>query len=259
MFDLSLPDQIMLSILASTDAVFIPDRDPCTPRRHAAVCDRRLLFTQVGIPWSSENVQRGLDETGRKQVQRALDELAGRNRVISFQPNTVKTLGVRLTEQGDQYARALAGLPGVADAVPMVERLIALEKGPDACGFLGRIWIPEPVLAGVRWGDDERRQAFVDVEERLLPALVRGWVGSNCSVYGHCWYCVRLAGRKDLRESLLPMELPSVLEQARGEYCSRIREESEGLSTAQPRCDREIGEIPMPLSPIRVSDGRNGS
>jgi hypothetical protein len=229
------------------------------PSARSSHCDRRSVFTQAGIPWSSENVQRGLDETGRKQVQRALDDLVGRNRVISFQPNTVKTLGVRLTGQGDQYARALAGLPGVADAVPMVERLTALEEGPDACEFLGRIWIPETVLAGVRWGDNQHRQAFVDVEERLLPALVRGWVGSNCSMYGHCWYCVRPAGRKDLRKSLSPMELPAASEQARSEYYSRIREEYEGLSTAQPRCDREIGEIPMPLSPIRVSDGRNGS
>ena len=254
MSDLSLSDQIMLSILAATDAVFIPDRDPKARPRHVVIYEHRWAFVKAGIPWSSEKVQPGLDETGRKQVQRALDDLVRQDRVVSFQPHAAKTLGVRLTEEGDHYARALAGLPGVADAVPMMERLLELERGPDACGFLGRLWIPETVLAGVRWGDNERRHAFVEAEEKLLPALVRGWGESNCSGHGHCWYCVWPAGRKDLQKSLPTIELPAPTEQARGKYYYRVRQELEGLAMASPQCDREIGEIPMPVCPIRLVD-----
>jgi hypothetical protein len=254
MSDLSLPDQIMLSILAATDAVFIPDRDPGARPRHAVICERRWALAKAGIPWSSEKVQRGLDETGRKQVQRALDDLVGRNRVVSFQPHAAKTLGVRLTNTGDSYARALAGLSGVADAVPMIERLMELESGPDACGFSGRVWVSETVLAGIGWGGNEHRHGSVEVEEKLLPALARGWAKSNCSANGHGWYGVWPKGRTDLRKFLPSIELPTATENARSEYYYRVREELEELATAQPRCDREIGEMPMPVCPIRIVD-----
>ena len=47
---LSLRDQTLVTVLAATDAVFIPDRDPTTRPRHQAICERRWSFPKRGIP-----------------------------------------------------------------------------------------------------------------------------------------------------------------------------------------------------------------
>ena len=250
MSDMSLSDQIVLAILAGTDAVFIPDRDPLARPRHAVISTRRWSFSDAGVPWSSEKVVSGLDEAGRKQVQRALDELVLRDRVVSFQPQAAKTLGVRLSDAGDRYARAVAGLPDVAESLAALGQLAERENDPAACRFLGRTWLPETLLAGVTWGENDRRHVLVELEEKLLPALVRGWVESNCSVHGHCWYCLRPAGREALDKPLPTAELPVQRDAARGQYYYRVRQELLGLAASRPDCEREIGEIPMPVCPL---------
>ena len=72
---MELADQILLAVLAATDAVFIPDRDPLA-RKHRVIAERRAQFPGYGVPWASEKILPGLDDLGRKQVQRALDRLA---------------------------------------------------------------------------------------------------------------------------------------------------------------------------------------
>ena len=253
MAQMSLSDQIVLAVLASTDAVFLPDRDPSARPRHAVISTRRWSFSNAGVPWSSEKVISGLDEAGRKQVQRALDELVARDHVVSFQPQASKTLGVQLSDAGDRYARALAGLPDVAESLAVVGRLAQLENDPAACRFLGRTWLPETLLAGVAWGENDRREVFVELEEKLLPALVRGWAQSNCSVHGHGWYCLRPAGHEALGRPLPPAELPVRSNAARGQYYYRVNQELLGLAAGRPESEREIGEIPMPVCPLRTA------
>jgi hypothetical protein len=251
MSELSMSDEILLAILAATDAVFIPDRDPLAHRRHAVIYERRQAFRHSGVPWASERVVPGLDDTGRKQVQRMLDDLALAGLVLTFQPKGAKTLGVRLSDTGDARARTLAGLPAVCDAVAMLGILANLERTDAACAFLGRTWLPETALAGVRWGDNSQRQAFVRIEEQLLPALVRGWAESNCSVLGHCWYAITDAGRKQLRKPVPPAsDMPSANDLARRGYYYRVEQELHALASAKPECEREIGEVPMPVCPV---------
>lgn len=251
MSEISLSDQILLAILAATDAVFIPDRDPLARPRHAVIYERRKAFAQSGVPWASEKVLPGLDEAARKQVQRMLDELALEGQVLTFQPKAAKTLGVHLSDTGDERARALAGLPALGDALRVLGQLAELERTDATSAYLGRTWLPETALAGVRWGDNARRQAFVQVEEQLLPALVRGWVESNCSVQGHCWYSLTEAGRRQISRHDTPAMLPPANDQARREYYFRVQSELHALAAARPDCEREIGEIPMPVCPVR--------
>ena len=248
---LSLRDQTLVTVLAATDAVFIPDRDPTTRPRHQVICERRWSFPKRGIPWASEKVVPGADDSLRKRIQRALEDLIGEGLVEAFQPKLTKTLGVRLTEQGDARARALAGLPQLADSIPLLQDVWQRTQGDDGAAFLGRVWIQETLLAGVRWGDHERRKAFVDVEEKLLPAMVRGYVESNCSVEGHCWYAIWPDGVKFLSQPPAPpAKLPSRNKEARSEYYWLVRHEMLALATAKPVNDREIGEIAMPVCPI---------
>jgi len=113
---LDLDDLALLAILAATDAVFIPDRNPSA--RRAVKYERR---SAPGVPWASEKALPGLDEAARKQVPRALDELSARDLVATFRPRAAKTLFVRLTDVGDERARAMAGLPRVENSLPLVE------------------------------------------------------------------------------------------------------------------------------------------
>lgn len=66
MSEISLPDQILLAVLAATDAVFLPDRDPLAHPRHAVIYERRRAFLHRGVPWASERVLPGLDDAARK-------------------------------------------------------------------------------------------------------------------------------------------------------------------------------------------------
>ena len=145
---MNLEDWALVAILAATDAVFIPSRDPRS-LRHRIICERR---SAAGIPWASERVLPGLDETARKQVQRALDELTVRNWVVTIQPIATKTLAVRLTDAGDARARALAGLPQITDSLSIIEQIRTLSTGDMACEHLGHRWVPETSLAGMKWG-----------------------------------------------------------------------------------------------------------
>ena len=49
-----LLDRIEVTILAATDAVFIPDRDPNANPRHQVISERRRTFPDRGSPWSSD-------------------------------------------------------------------------------------------------------------------------------------------------------------------------------------------------------------
>jgi hypothetical protein len=216
------------------------------------IYERRRAIVHGGVPWASERVLPGLDDAARKQVQRSLDELALEGLVLTYQPKGAKTLGVRLSDSGDARARALVGLPTLGDAVGLLAQLADIERHDATCAFLGRTWVAETSLAGVHWGEHANRQRFVEVEDRLLPALVRGWVESNCSVRGHCWYAITPAGRERLgqRAVVATAEGVASYDSARREYYHRVRQELLTLAAAKPECEREIGEIPMPVSPM---------
>jgi len=246
---MELDDQILVAILAATDAVFLPDRSPISSPRHQVICERRKYFPTHGVPWASEKAGPGLDEAGRKQAQRALEGLVAHGLVHTVQPKLAKTLGVKLTEVGDRELRAKVGLPSFDEAISALEQIAICET---ACEFVGLRWVPETALTDAQWGDDERRQEFVKLEDRLLPALVRGFVRSNCSVKGHCWYSLTKAGEKFLAKER-PNSEPAkraFTEEAKREYYYRIHEELALLAAAKPEIDREIGDIPMPLCPF---------
>lgn len=247
---MDLIDNVLISILAATDAIFIPDRDPRHPVRHVALYERRRDFPMRGVSWGSDRVLPGLGAAGRKQVQRVVEQAIAKGLVLAFKPRT-KTLGVRLTDEGDTRARALVGLPRFAEALAMLDQVRALTVALGG----GRRWIPETWLAGVEWGDNSRRRAFVAVEEYMLPALHRGLVISNGSIRGHIWYDLTPAGlavtkrRAGGKVTAAPdsMTLPAPDDEARGEYYARVRDELAALCSAQLENEREIGEIPLSL------------
>lgn len=252
---LQLEDQLMVALLAATDAIFIPDRDPMSIDRHRVICERRQRYPTAGVPWGSEKVEPGLDDAGRKQVQRVLEDLVARGLADKFRPRGAKTLGAKLTDAGEARARALVGLPQFADSLSLLADIATYQTGDNVSDFMGHTWVPETLLAGVEWGDNERRHAFVAVEDKLLPALNRGLAAANCTVRGHCWYTLLPAGEKFLKRkpgNEVPAVLPAQDDGARHDYFYRLRLEFEALATATPQNDREIGDIPMPVHGRRL-------
>ncbi len=87
----------------------------------------------------AEKAMPGLDETGRKQVQRALEDLVGQGLVDALRPKGAKTVGVRLTDAGEarvraMYATAFGRAPTrdeSADALAFVKELSAEYGKPD--------------------------------------------------------------------------------------------------------------------------------
>lgn len=256
---MDLADDILLSILVATDAIFIPDRDPRDHVRHVVLYERRRDFPLRGVPWGSEMVAPGLGDAGRKEVQRTLETLAAQGLVESFRPHGVKTLGVKLTDRSEAKLRARCGLPGMPESFAELDRLyrFLVDFDMTSCEFLGRIWTPEPTFTGVRWGDNDRRHAYVELEERFLPALNRNLLISNCSVRGHCWYSINQAGFKLAEQRAetgaipeAPADLPARDEEARCEYYTRLHDALADLRTGTPENDREIGDYPMPVCPL---------
>lgn len=245
---LEYSDRILLGLLAATDAVFIPDRDPLSRKRHTVLWERRKYFRQRGLPWSSEFVDGATDEAIRKRVQREIDRLKSARFVHAYRPQGSKTVGLRLTEAGDQYTRALAGLPTLVSSLALLPRLRELAQSDSARPWLGRTWVPETVLTGVEWGDNERRHVYVELEEQLLPAMVRGWVISNCSLRGHGWYSLVNSSPP----TSIPAKAPDQSVAARDGYYRQIHDEISALYVAKPENDREIGQIPMPVCPERL-------
>ena len=96
--------------------------------------------------------------------------------MLTYHPKAAKTLGVKLSDDGDAHARSLAGLPLLADSIPVLDEIAVLATGRGASRYLGQTWVPETVLASVQWGENDRRHKLVEIEEKLLPALARGLV-----------------------------------------------------------------------------------
>jgi hypothetical protein len=243
--------RILLGILADTDSVFMPNRN-WTGHRGAVLYERRRDYATAGVPWKSD----ALDEAGRKAAQRELEALADAGLVKTFRPKRVKTLGVKLADEGEALARAWCGLPDVELAIGMMLQAALLNDDPEtgATGD-GRVWIPETWLAGVSYGQTAEPQArlkLAAVADKMLPALARGWVVSNSSVRGHVWYAITPDGWTKLEavqeetdwQPARPAERDP---EAPDYYLARVKYNRACLDNAEPTDSREIGDVPLPV------------
>ena len=256
--------RIILGILADTDAVFCPNRSWKRPRP-TAIYEHRRDYPAGGVPWRSD----ALDEAGCKATQRDLEALCVEGMVKTFRPKRVKTLGVKLTAKGEALARALCGLPNLVQAIGGVMHATMHLEGPEAgVNWDGRFWIPETTLAGVDWvkcaADKDARHKLVFVEEIMLPALIRGWIIANADIHGRVWYSPTPEGlamieaerRKPDPPDAPPAPPPAAFdEEAADYYLERFTETAGRFDTAAPQCEREIGEIPLPVSMPRRKAG----
>jgi hypothetical protein len=247
-------DELLLTILAKTDAVFWPIRKHDVPGR-VLFYERRWAFPTAGVPWASGAVS----EAGRKAAQRELEGLQSARLVKTYNPRGGRTLGVRLTEGADDAMRRMIGLATYADSLPFLDELYRRLADGDGCNFLGRPWTSEESLTGVRWGDNDNRGYYVLLTQDLYPLLWRGLAESNASSQGHVWYGLTAAGYELARErdedEQASREYPPPPpeegdEEAFDFYHDARIEDVKTLEAGSPKDPREIGQIPMPVCPV---------
>lgn len=254
---------ILISLLAAVDAVYLPDRKPMDHHRHATIHERRAEYPAVGIALVTL-AGPGATEADRKAAGRALVALERAGLLTRHKPKWARATSLRLTEKGDRRARAVAGLLGIDDALPLLDRLHTLRTDPRCHDEQGACWISEWVLADRRPGqvatEDDRAELHVQ-QMQLLPLLVRGLVDSNCTARGDVWYAltpdgVALAERRAAGEKpKARAKLPKASAAAEDFYYERIADELSRLQTTPPRQPQEIGQLPLPVSPRNPRPG----
>ena len=245
-------NELLVQILAEIDAVFTPQRTWTRPLP-TVLYERRRDYPTLGVRWMSGKAT----EAGRKQIQRDLEELVDGGFAVSCRPKNVKTLGVRLTDFGEAYARALCGMDCLGFALEAVATVNRLADHPDAAGagcvcedLITEISHHEVGLNPDLWSQ------YLAMETIALPALVRGWMRSNSDIKGRVWYWLTDTGKSILENPPtwnfeLPDEVPGMYKA----WDDALVAAQKVLAAAKPQQPRELGYIPIPVSLPRHKDG----
>ncbi|HQL54433.1 MAG TPA: hypothetical protein PLQ87_06980 [Phycisphaerae bacterium] len=236
---------ILVQVLADTDAFWIPSRTWNRPRPTNVYFARRA-FAKGGVPWESG----GATEADRKATQRALEALAKSGAVKVRRPHRVKTLAVKLADAAEAETRKLVGLPGMYSAWLSACEVARHSKRYPQIELMTDLWVSERKLIGERPPDEYRREAVL-VEEMMLPALVRNYVGSCADRDGRVYYALTPAGWDWLDAGDAPPadDLDGEPDRdARAFYYERVRAALDRLDTADPPDQKEIGGIPLPVA-----------
>lgn len=254
-------DETLVRVLARADACQLPVRDW---RGHVPA--NRSVWLQA-LPRSGLALPcLGRGDVARKRQERSLDALAKSGLATIRTARAEKSPRITLTAAGELRARALANLPGLADALGFVADL-AERTLPEPVLFQ-HLWLAETALAGgVGWGPssaaDRRLQAVVELA--FLPAAARGWAACESTVAGHVFYRLTRGGwgllerfadgqtPPDVR-SLLDLELPNSGDAFGGLY---RREQDAALAELASAADdgrreRDIGALPLPVAATNV-------
>ncbi|MBA3936293.1 MAG: hypothetical protein H0X38_02440 [Planctomycetes bacterium] len=222
------PDRTLLAILAAVDAAFLPERPTGSNKGDVrAALLRTPYLSGVGIPWSSGRAS----AQEKMAASRVLAELEDAGQVIRHAAGQ-RTSHVRLTDAGEARARSLVGLPSLADAM-LQGRKFAKFVDP------GR-WIIEIPLAGLEMSDYPKDRGIDDplmnLEERLLPLLIRGWAQSIEDAHGHVSYRLSYAGAAAVAGKLPADPADSYDEECMNFYYDSLGRELERIRVMPAPC-----------------------
>jgi hypothetical protein len=243
-------EEVLISVLAGCDALWEPHRSwDAGP----VIDERRRLYRSAGLPWAVAKVIGGVPDTeDRKAVREAVDRLELRDLIDVGNPSGLRTTTTKLTEAGDDRARALVGLCHFADSWELLQLLYTLREDPRGVDFDGQAWASEVMLTDVEWGGEDTA-AFADVQCAMLPALCRGYVESTTSIKRHCWYALTGAGVSIAKRGTIPDpgKLPNARPDCLALYLDRLQQARRELRAAQPATIGSIGLLPFPVCPPR--------
>lgn len=229
-------DTLLVQLLAESDALFVPVRD-WTGTRSRATAQRRSHFVTKGVEWASG----AAGEDARKAAQRTLAALDSEG-MVSVGRVRGRAMWVRLTDAGEDRARALASLPRLDAGVLSVHAIAA--RSDRKAKTMDRALVSIVDLAG---GHDPHELRAV--EDMALPALLRGWICCGSDVAGRVYFWLSVAGW-GIAQRPPDVDLPDVDgdPQAIETYDSRIQAALDWLGSAPVVNPMEIGPLPIPVS-----------
>lgn len=235
-------DQVLIELLADTDALFKPYRHRGGIRAGTVYSERRNAYHEAGLLWASEEPT----DAGRKASQREL-ELCVKRKLVKAVKSQGRTSAVSLTNVGEQYARALAGNPGIAEAIPILERMIELQLESEKYYLPEfKLWVPETRLIELDWGEGDYLAELSLLQFMLAPALHRGWVHFKASWKGHGWYHPNCCKPWLLAE--IAAQLPDYDPAAGRLYDQRLAASANRLANTDADDKNSMGIIPCTLS-----------
>ena len=245
----SIENTLLCRLTGELWAVFAPWRGPWAGGgAPAAYLARQAFHSNAGLQWRNH----GRDRDERDANARALGVLEQRG-LLRRRAEKTKVVAVRLSDAGIETACAMAGAPCWQAGRDVCDRLAAVEGAQATMTHLGTRWTAEWALAGTPpcWagcGNDEagrtNRRLLSALEERAIPALVRGWLISGADQHGRVWYSLTGAA-----PPVLPATPPAKAGGA-GDFALAWREGAHTMQVrlaAAPRSEREIGLLPLPV------------
>ncbi len=244
-------DKLLCRLTGELWATFAPWRGPWNGGgATAAYQGRRAFRNGAGLRWRNK----GRDRDEREAILSVLGQLE-RSGLLVRRIEQTRVVAVRLSDVGIERACSLAGAPCWRDGREVSERLAACADERATMTHLGTRWTAEWALAGTppqwaRCGSDEvgraHRRLLSGLEERAIPALVRGWLVSGADLHGRVWYSLTDGGRAALAGSP-PEEVGGI--DAADDCALAWREGAHAMQVrlaAAPRSEREIGLLPLP-------------
>lgn len=169
---------LLVGVLAQTDALHEPLRDWSSPCRNAAVLARRQTYFHEGLPYSLG----GGDAAERQRAVRLADALENENRAI-FHRNDGVRVAWRLADAEQFKLRSMCLLTGEREMLRAMAGL--LDNATTA--------ITDPIAESTLAGEEVKSRHLL-VEECFLPALSLGLVTSSSDAAGRVYYSLSPAG-----------------------------------------------------------------
>jgi len=246
--------EILVEILAATDAIWMPLRD-WSGSRPTNVYYARSQFARHGVTWRAGN----RTETELKARSRTLQDLKDTGKVLAWQPK-LKSLRVKLTANTEAEARRWCKLPPLAAAVATTREIAKhSDRKPT---LLNRFYVAETVLNdGKGWGDatKEERRGLVLTEEMLAPALHRRWVVSLSDIQGHVYFALTSTGWDALEHDYAESKRGRDQKECADLYYRQLAYVLTTWGAPVTDANRgELGAIPLPVSMFGVEVGCYG-
>jgi DNA-binding PadR family transcriptional regulator len=202
---LSCPErEIILRILADTDAIWLPFRARATDdgKVAAAIAERRSLFRRVGIQLAiggGDAVRQSGHRDLRSLVSKGLIRILGRG----------KRRGVTLTNAGDNYVRSIAPSLRIDEAWPAL-RLVRCVELLFALPIRAYMLEFDILQIDQRVPLNGNASRLLDFEFTCLPLLASGLLESSSDTQMRLGYRTTHAGRAALakRKPARPRNVP---------------------------------------------------
>ena len=247
--ELTTRQTILVSLVAATDAIWLPSRESHRDAVNPAVTncyELRKQFREAGVPWSSG----GRTDAERKEAQRALEDLTRDGSVTVARPHGSKTLFVRLSEAAYERTRQLCYQPSFFWGYISLKMVALSSTRPPA--VYQDIFIPETAFNnGNGWDGKPDGGKLYRAAQRALPALVADWLTTRCDCQRRVYYSVTAAGWKAIDDpsSASKPDVERIPPDVRfaAAYADCLAAEQKKIFTRTPNDDGELGSLPLPV------------